>query len=78
MPNIRRQVVSALLPRGGVAGVGQLQPAQPLLALRAAPLSGKDVNAATAAAAFAVPVLTVPTQRVRMARAPRSWKGPLT
>ena len=54
------------LARGGVARVGQLQLAQPVLSVGwAALLLGEQVGAATLVAALAVLVLTAATQRTR-------------
>jgi drug/metabolite transporter (DMT)-like permease len=56
------------LARGGVARVGQIQLAQPVLTLLwAALLLGEHVGTATVVAALAVLVLTVLTQRARAA-----------
>jgi drug/metabolite transporter (DMT)-like permease len=54
------------LARGGVARIGQLQLAQPVLTLVwAALLLGEDVSLATVAAALAVLACVGATQRVR-------------
>ena len=55
------------LARGGVAKIGQIQLAQPVLTLGwAAPLLGEQVGAATLLAALAVLASVVPTQRTRV------------
>jgi drug/metabolite transporter (DMT)-like permease len=58
------------LARGGVAKIGQVQLAQPILGLLwAAAILGEHVGPATVAAALAVLACVVATQRARVARA---------
>jgi drug/metabolite transporter (DMT)-like permease len=60
------------LARGGVAKIGQVQLAQPVLGLLwAAAILGESVGPSTLAAAVAVLVCVVATQRTRVARLPR-------
>ena len=62
----------AALARGGVAKIGQVQLAQPVLTLGwSAALLGEHVGASTIVAAGAVLASVVATQRSRVSRAPR-------